>query len=141
MLIMFARGRGYVRALYYTVLYVLCKTLTSPNLTLLYHLMINLLSSHDNSHHHMMNIIYLVKSEAFFSLYAYMTYDQSKELSHSMCIWISLNLETTFLKPKYYIYLILEFNHILLYVVDSTNRQCTHVTSIFSIMLSLRFCL
>ena len=80
------------------------KTLTSPNLTLLYHLMINLLSSHDNSHHHMMNIIYLVKSETFVSLYAYMTYDQSKELSHSMCIWNSLNLETKFLKPKYYIF-------------------------------------
>ena len=31
-------------------------------------------------------------------------------------------------------------NHILLYVVDSTNRQCTHVTLIFPIMLSLRFC-
>ena len=46
--------------LYYTALYVLCKTLTSPNLILLYHLMIKLLSSHDNSHHHMMNIIYLV---------------------------------------------------------------------------------
>ena len=42
-LIMFARGRGSVRALYYTVLYVLCKTLTSPNLTLLYHHMIILI--------------------------------------------------------------------------------------------------
>ena len=66
--IMFACGRGSVRALYYTVLYVIYKTLTSPNFTLLYHLMINLLSSHDNSHHHMMNIIYLVKSETFVSL-------------------------------------------------------------------------
>ena len=100
---MFARGRGSVRALYYTVLYILCKMLTSSNLTLLYHLMINL-SSHDNSNHHMMNIIYLVKSETFVSLYAYMAYDQSKELSHSMCTRNSLNLETEFLKPKYYIF-------------------------------------
>ena len=52
-----------------------------------------------------------------------MTYDQSKGLSHSMCIWNSLNLETNFSNQN-----IISFNpwinHILLYVVDSTNRQC-----------------
>ena len=52
-LIMFARGRGFVRVLYYTVVYVLCKNfnVTYFDITL---------SSHDKPHHHMMNIIYLV---------------------------------------------------------------------------------
>ena len=40
-LIMFAHGRGFVRVLYYAVLYVLCKTLMSPTLTLLHHHMID----------------------------------------------------------------------------------------------------
>ena len=34
-------------------------------------------------------------------------------------------LKTLFLKPNYYIYFNPWFNHILLYVVDLTNRQCT----------------
>ena len=80
----------------------------SPNLTLLYHHMINLISSHDKPHHHMMNNIFGYRVRLLFPSYAYMTYDQSKELSHSMCIRNSLNLEIPFLKPKYYIYLILE---------------------------------
>ena len=61
----------------------------------------------------------------FNSLYAYIAYDESKEPSHSMCIWNSLNLENTFSQTKLLYLFNPWFNHILLYVVDLTNRQCT----------------
>ena len=47
-LIMFARGRGSVCVLYYTVLYVLCKNINVTYFDIT-------LSSHDKPHHHMMN--------------------------------------------------------------------------------------
>ena len=58
-------------------------------------------SSHDKLHHHNM---FGYRVRFAFPFYAYMTYDQSKELSHSMCTRNTLNLETKFRKPKYYIF-------------------------------------
>ena len=95
-------------SVYFTIQFFVffTKLLLSPKLTSLYHRMINLLSSHDKPHHHMMNIIQIYGYRVRFSFpfYTYMTYDQSKELSHSKCTRNSLNLETKFLKPKYYIF-------------------------------------
>ena len=107
--------------LYYTTLYVLCKTLTSPNLTLRYHLMINLLSSHDNSHHHMMNIIYLVKEWDFLPLCLHDVWSVKMNFNIACAPGTHSVLKQNFSNHN-----IISFNpwinHRLLYVVDSTNR-------------------
>ena len=83
---------------------VLCKTSMSSNLTLLYHHMINL-TSHGNSHHHMMNIIqfgYRVRFSIPFMPTQRMV--SQKDL-HIVCASGTHSiLKTPFLKPNYYIY-------------------------------------
>ena len=92
-------------------------------MTLLYHHMINVLSSHDKTHYHVMYIICLVIEWDIRIPLCYMTYDQSNGLSHSICIRNSLDLETTFSNQNIISYFNPWINHILLYVVDLTNQQ------------------
>ena len=119
-LIMFACGRGSVCALYYTVLYVLWKTSMLPKLTLLYHHMINLLSSYDKPHHHMMNIIYLVTQWDFCFLFMPTWRMIGQKNFHIVCApgthsILKQNQNIISFNPW--------INQILLYVVDSTNQQ------------------
>ena len=121
---MFARGRGSVRALYYTVLYVLCKTSMSPNLTLLYHHMINLISAHDKPHHHMTDIIYLVTEWDFRFPFMSTWRMISQKNFHIACAPRTHSILNKNFSNQNIISFIPWISHILLYVVDSTNRQC-----------------
>ena len=90
--------------LYYTTFYVLCKTSRSPNLTLLYHHMINLISSHDKPHHHMTNIIYLVTKWDFRFPFMPTWHMISQKNFHIACAPGTHSILKQFLKPKYYIF-------------------------------------
>ena len=128
---MFACGRGSVHVLYYTVLYVLCKTSMSPKLTLLYHHMINLLLSHDKPHHHMMNIIYLVTEWDFCFPFMPTWRMISQKNFHIVCAPRTHSV----LKQNFSNQNIISFNpwinHILLYVVDSQIDRAIHVLRYF----------
>ena len=75
----------------------------SPNLTSLYHLMINFLSSHDRTHHHMMNITCLViEWDIRIPLCLYDVWLVKWTFSQHMHLEITQSWNN-FLKPKYYI--------------------------------------
>ena len=97
------------------------KTLMSPTLTLLYHHMINL-------YHHMMNIIYLVTEWEFHFPFMPTWRMISQKKFHIACARGSHSI----LKQNFSNQNIISFNpwinQILLYVVDSTNLQCTHMS-------------
>ena len=87
--------------------------------------MINLLSSHDKPHHHMMNIICSVIEWDFRFPFMPTSHMISQKNFHIVCAPGTHSILKQNFSNQNIISLNPWINHILLYVVDLTNRQCT----------------